>query len=200
MPRKQKKHHYIYKTTNLINGKYYIGMHSTNDLNDGYIGSGKRLWYSIKKYGKENFNFEILEFLPNRKKLKKREEEIINETLLKDELCLNLCKGGEGGLKHDLNAKIWNDENFRERHRLKMKKMHEDGKFKIPDWTGKKHSELSKQKMSKSSVGMGSGEKNSQYGTCWITNGIENKKIKKNQQIPNGWRLGRIINPMCLPS
>ena len=52
------KYHFLYKTTNLINGKYYYGMHSTYKLNDGYLGSGKILRYSIRKYGKENFSIE----------------------------------------------------------------------------------------------------------------------------------------------
>ena len=38
----------------MLNGKYYVGKHSTNNLNDGYIGSGDRLRKSVKKYGKEN--------------------------------------------------------------------------------------------------------------------------------------------------
>lgn len=55
-----KKFHFIYVTTNLINGKIYVGQHSTNDLNDNYLGSGKMLQQSIKKYGKSNFKREIL--------------------------------------------------------------------------------------------------------------------------------------------
>ena len=52
----------IYKTTNLINDKFYVGQHYTS-ANDGYLGSGKILLNAIKKYGKENFNREILEFV-----------------------------------------------------------------------------------------------------------------------------------------
>ena len=68
-----RKYHYIYKTTCIITNRFYIGMHSTDNLQDGYIGSGKRLYYSIKKYGKENHTCEILEFLPDRLSLKNRE-------------------------------------------------------------------------------------------------------------------------------
>ena len=94
MARRQKKYHYIYKTTCNVNGKYYIGMHSTDNLEDGYLGSGKRLWYSINYHGKENHTKKILEFLKNRKELKKREKEIVNEQLLSEELCMNLKLGG----------------------------------------------------------------------------------------------------------
>jgi len=51
----------IYKTTNLVNGKFYIGKHY-NDINDNYLGSGIKLNNDIKKYGKENFKREILEY------------------------------------------------------------------------------------------------------------------------------------------
>ena len=65
------KYHIIYKTTNLINGKIYVGMHSTDNLNDGYLGSGWILKQAIKKYGKENFKREVLLVLSNRKLLYK---------------------------------------------------------------------------------------------------------------------------------
>ena len=83
MPRKNRQYHYIYKTICTITGKYYYGMHSTNNLEDGYLGSGKRLKYSINKHGKENHIKEILEYLPNRISLKEREKEIVNESLIK---------------------------------------------------------------------------------------------------------------------
>src|ERR1035437_10188416 len=97
MPRKEYTIHYIYKTVNLINGKFYIGMHSTFDLDDGYLGSGKRLWYSIKKHGRENFVKKILEFCKDRTELKCREKKIVNEDMIHDPLCMNLMIGGEGG-------------------------------------------------------------------------------------------------------
>ena len=50
-----RKYNYVYITTNLINKNFYIGKHSTDNLNDGYLGSGKCLLAAIKKYGKENF-------------------------------------------------------------------------------------------------------------------------------------------------
>lgn len=52
----------IYRITNLLNGKMYVGQHTTDDLDDGYMGSGVILRHALKKYGKENFRKEWLMF------------------------------------------------------------------------------------------------------------------------------------------
>jgi hypothetical protein len=70
-------------------------------------------------------------------------------------------------------------------------KLWEAGKLKPLDWTGKKHKEDSKKKIGEANSVKQKGEANSQFGTRWITNGSENKKIKKEQPIPTGWKFGR---------
>jgi hypothetical protein len=93
----RRKYHYLYVTVCKVTFRYYIGMHSTDNLEDGYIGSGTRLWRSINKHGRENHVLKILEFLPDRESLKAFEKLIVNEETLKDPQCMNLKYGGEGG-------------------------------------------------------------------------------------------------------
>jgi hypothetical protein len=69
-------------------------MHSTDDLNDGYMGSGTKITRSLRKYGQEGHKFEVLEYFPDRRSLIMREAEIITSDLLQDPLCMNLMLGG----------------------------------------------------------------------------------------------------------
>lgn len=87
-------YHTIYKTTNLVNGKFYYGVHSTENLNDGYLGSGNKLKNAIKKYGKNNFKKEIIAVFDDRKEALLKEKEIVNELLVYSEICYNLTEGG----------------------------------------------------------------------------------------------------------
>ena len=92
---KEKKYNYFYKITNLINNHFYYGIHSTNDLNDGYMGSGSRLHYAYKEFGIENFKKEILKFFDTREECAKYEAFIVNEELITDINCYNISLGGE---------------------------------------------------------------------------------------------------------
>jgi hypothetical protein len=86
----------IYKITNNINKKYYIGMHRTKNINDGYMGSGTLLKLAIKKYGIHNFNKEILFNFDNEKEMVEKEKELIKETI-NDKNAYNIAMGGWGG-------------------------------------------------------------------------------------------------------
>lgn len=88
--------HFIYKVTNKVNGKYYIGVHNTTDLGDGYKGSGNILKEAYKKYGKKSFDFEIIEFFETGEESYNKESEIVNEDLVKDPMCYNVMLGGRG--------------------------------------------------------------------------------------------------------
>lgn len=90
-------HYLLYKTTCQITGKYYCGMHETDRVEDGYLGSGKRLLASIAKYGKENFTREILSYHETKEDLYAAEADLITESMLKDPMCMNLVPGGKGG-------------------------------------------------------------------------------------------------------
>lgn len=206
MARKEKKYHFIYKTTNILSGRYYIGMHSTDNLDDGYLGSGDRLRLAVRKHGKENFEREILEFVNSRVDLRNRESEIITLDEIAKVDCMNLVVGGGGFMLDEFHykcakaggnvhaEKMKTDEIYCERV-IKtvtdnLKKAHQEGKIKYDTFTGKKHSEKTKEKMSNKAK-LRTGDKNSQYGSCWITNGKESKKIMRGDDIPEGWYLGR---------
>lgn len=95
-------YHYFYKITNNINGHFYYGAHSTNNLNDNYFGSGIKLKDAIKKYGKENFTKEILKYFNTREELSEYEFNIVNEELIKSKECYNICPGGLGSFNKNL--------------------------------------------------------------------------------------------------
>lgn len=98
---------FIYKTTNLINGKIYVGQ-SSKDIDVEYFGSGRILLKAIKKYGKENFIREIIEVCCDKNELNNKEIFWINELKSCDtNIGYNISIGGEGGnLGEEVNKKI----------------------------------------------------------------------------------------------
>lgn len=218
MSKNKIKYYFLYKTTNLINGKYYYGMHSTYKIDDGYLGSGKMLRYSIRKYGKENFILDIIKFCNSREELVDAEIMLITEEVIFDNLCMNLKKGGMGGFTSEgvKNGRKKCDIILREKYgddfrSIVAKNYHESltesdkkgwidkikksqiGMFRS-HFINKKHTDESKVKIGEKNSILQKGEKNSQFGTCWITKEGVNKKIKKEVldiYIKDGWIKGR---------
>lgn len=93
------EHHIVYKITNLLNNKFYIGVHKQypgygpEDF-DGYLGSGPVIKDAVNKYGKENFLRETLYSYLDRQKAEEKEKELITEDLKKSKDCYNINDGG----------------------------------------------------------------------------------------------------------
>jgi len=86
----------VYKITNKINNKFYIGKHQTTNLNDGYMGSGKLLRLAFSKYGIKNFEKEILHIFNTEEEMNAKEKELV----ILSEDSYNLCPGGNGGFTY----------------------------------------------------------------------------------------------------
>lgn len=163
----------VYKITNILNEKYYIGMHKTDNLDDGYMGSGKIISQSIKKYGVENFRKEILHIFDNEKDMKSKEKELV----VLEEMSYNLCPGGKGGFGYINNSDI---------PKFKNKKHTEDTKEKISismlnnkNFSGKKHTEESKKTIGEKVKKKLSGSTKSEEHKKKISEAIKRKWLEK---------------------
>jgi group I intron endonuclease len=198
----------IYKITNLLNEKFYIGSHKTKNLNDNYMGSGKYLKYAQNKHGIHNFVKEILYVFSSAEEMYAKEAELVTKAFIAENNTYNIKEGGFGGFDY-INNQDWvmtdkRINGYKERT-LKLsgrknslfsktlKRCHAEGKIRYDGFLGKAHSSETKDKIGKANSKNQSGSSNSQYGTKWITNGKENKKIKSIEMIPTGWKAGRII-------
>ena len=216
----------IYKITNTVNNKIYIGSHKTSNLNDGYMGSGKYLNHAINKYGTECFVKEILHIFETPEEMYAKEAELVNEQFLLNENTYNLKQGGFGGFdfinKKKLNYSYkknrqispfvnpdrFNEEWHRETHERRksgIKKAWQENrmhKFNADiNAEMRKRAEtpqaIAKRKETYKKIAHQQGEKNSQFGTMWITNGVENIKIRKEEldkYLERGYNKGRKIN------
>lgn len=144
---------------------------------------------------------EILEWYPDRSSLKKREKELVNEAFLSDPLCMNLIEGGEGmssKLAKEIFSNNWKNPELRalmtKQTIQRNEKLHKEGKLPVPKWKGKSHSVETKKKFSEQRKGQGAGEKNSQFGTCFINKEGKNLRIKAerlDEYLSDGWLKGR---------
>ena len=223
MKQEKQKYYIIYQTTNKVNGKIYVGKHITENLDDGYLGSGKYLRNAIEKYGVENFERTVLFFCETEDEMNAKEKEIVNEEFLARKDTYNLKIGGDGGWdyvndpsnnivkgfqwinEHKLNNKA--NQCYRTRDLLRTDPIFKNefsksisnglkNYFKTHDssWLGKKHKEETKEKIGMANSIHQKGSGNSHYGMHWWINPETGETHPfKDEDVPNGWIRGRTL-------
>ncbi len=192
-------HYLIYKITNRLNNKFYVGKHKTENKDDGYFGSGVLIERAVAKHGRENFVKEILFELPTEEDMNQKEADIVDEEFVARDDTYNLMAGGQGGGSTNWDKgrakyiKLLDDPEFQERFHqsllLKWEKMKSSG-YKS-NWIGRKHTEETIRKMREAKIGKYNGKKNPVYGKHWITDGTTSKMVDRDIPTPTGWRKGR---------
>ena len=185
------KYHYFYKITNLINGKFYYGVHNTNKLDDGYMGSGTRLQLAYKKYGIENFSKEILKFFDTAKEAFEYEAEIVNESLTQDNNCYNISIGGDTWKKGEgfTNKVVVKYKNTSQYFLINKSEFIENKDKYETTWTNREHKKESREKTRNTMT-----PKNSTNDRIWVCKDGAVKYLRKqflNEYLNNGWELGR---------
>lgn len=212
---------YIYKTTNLINGKKYIGKHISEIFEpDSYLGSGILLSKALKKYGKENFKCELLETCSSKEELDRKEKYWISYyDCVEDIDYYNLAKGGDGGIGRGFGS-YWEDEDKKTIALIKQKeslnKFFKENKDirsgKNNPMYGKHHTKETKDRIStklKSSEKLKNSTRFKYHshskqskekigkalrGRIWITDGNICKLVPNDTILPEGWKLGRKLS------
>lgn len=205
---------YIYKTTNIKNGKVYIGKRQKSHFDESYWGSGTYLKRVIKKYGVEVFKREILCWCKSHAEMCDKEKYFIKQYDSTNKKCgYNITHGGDGttGAKHTREWKLKHSGSGNGRY-------------------GKEVSSTTREKIGKANKGRNAGVKNPKKGrpgvkkptnfgekirkanigktipeetrkkisdaiknSRWCNNGIINIKISAQESLPEGFQYGQIV-------
>lgn len=140
---------YVYKTTNSVNGKIYIGVHAANTLENRYLGSGVNLRKAIKKHGRDKFKKEILGVFQSYDEALNEERQLVTKEFVQDPTTYNVEIGGLGG-------KVWDTE--------KRAKMSKTKKGSVPWNKGKQVGNFMTQDARETLSQKMSGKGNHMYG------------------------------------
>lgn len=171
----------IYETTNNINGRKYRGCHSTDNLDDGYLGSGVYFLNAVDRYGEENFSKEILELCDSFEDMVEKEKIYVDQDWVNREDTYNLQTGGmsNGILCEESKKKISET----------LKEGYKSGRI-IPPALGKKRPPLTEQQkkyLSDTMIEYWKKNKHPSFGKSI------NKGIKRNKP---SWNKGKKLGPM----
>lgn len=212
------RYYLVYRTENLLTGHFYYGVHETNVIDDGYLGSGRKLKEAIKKYGVNNFKRRVVARCRSRAQMYELEKKFI-APWIGDPRCYNLHAGGKGGWQHvnqrlDKEARrkigsagvqkhverLRSDQSYRERWAQNFQRKGSDAARHLPrdGFKGRRHTEETRKRMSESAGSRWTGASNPQAGKRWIYH----EGLRQTGRVPRadlqawldaGWQLGRNV-------
>lgn len=149
-----KNYYYIYKTTNIVNNRYYVGIHISSKLNDNYLGSGTSLKLAIKHYGKANFKKDILMLADDYNELIELEKIVVDKDFIEDRSNYNIREGGSGsaGVCGKDNPFYGKTHSLQTRQKIRKAQINYHQNNPNP-FKGKSHSEETKAKLSQKNKG-----------------------------------------------
>jgi len=200
--------YYVYKVTNQLNGKFYIGKRKhKSPQTDNYMGSGAQIKAAISKYGKDNFKKEILAEFSSNDDAALYEKSLVTTDLIADPLTYNMHEGGHGGFGHVNVVPPEQRVNI-----ISLKKKISSGEISVggtKDWNNTSYEKVRRQAEINRQSGTGinspesiekrkktmfarehqRGEKNSQFGKKWFVeeNASDLTARKMFRQPPTGW-------------
>ena len=188
---------YVYKTTNLLNGKFYVGQKKSCEfLGEKYLGSGVRLKSAIQHYGKENFSVEIVDTASSKEELDRLEIYWIDKLDARNlDIAYNLSKGGDGntsgvswnkGLTKDMDSRLCQSAEASKKRSASLKKAYLEGRHNI-DFTDEVRKKMSDKAKCRD-------HPPTTAGKICVTDGFKNKMIFPediDEYIEAGWYKGK---------
>ena len=198
---------FLYKVTNKINDKIYIGVH-VGDENDSYLGSGKAIKNAIQKYGIDSFTREIVQTFSTEEEAYAAESAIVDKEFVLRDDTYNLMPGGKGGWGHvdmrgdknpmkrpeiaakvseKIKASITDEERKRRSDRMRRTVL----AFAVSPRKGKKLSDAAKALISKSLTGRPNALKGKKRGPDSEETKAK-KRLAAKTRIENGFDIGAL--------
>jgi len=191
-----KTHYLIYKITNKLNGKVYIGQHKTNNPNDGYFGSGKLLKSAIVKYGISNFEREILFDFDTFDEMNNKEIELVTEAVVHDSLMYNIQVGGQNNGWPTKDTLLVQDQTGKCYRVSKTNELYLSGKL-VQFWFGRHHTAETIQKIKDKIATIDrTGSNNANFQNYWSD--IQRQAASARQRITHAHLIGE-SNPAKRP-
>lgn len=192
---KRRRFYTVYRLTNLVNGKIYIGRHATYSLKNDYLGAGTKVKRAVARFGRKKFKKEILFVFDTGRQSHDKERELVTEQFCQRVDTYNMIPGGQGSFNH-INRIL--------PHSFRVQIGKKGGPLAAAETMRKRTGlfGMSREQLLAACVAGGHAHKGKPKSAVmkakareyiWITDGSKSRKLKHWLPLPVGFRRGRTL-------